>query len=120
MKKSGPNKSHAPKASGGEKKSASGKAASSQTKPAAHSEHKGDSSKHRPKAPAVKSSSEKQGRNAAPSAPPPVLRREPTAEEIQHKKNMAQFEHALKTFNQGDFGKARDTFEHLTQVAAQD
>lgn len=41
------------------------------------------------------------------------MKREPTAEEIQHKKNLAQFENGLKLFNHGEFGKAQEIFEAL-------
>jgi tetratricopeptide (TPR) repeat protein len=52
--------------------------------------------------------------------PPPVLKREPTAEELLHRKNMARFENAVKVFNGGDFGKALELFEPLAAIPSQD
>lgn len=52
--------------------------------------------------------------------PAPVLKREPTAEEIQYRKNMARFENAVKVFNSGDFAKARELFAALTTISSQD
>ncbi len=48
------------------------------------------------------------------------MRREPTPEEIQHKKNMVQFESGVKLFNQGDFGKASEIFQALAKVSSPD
>ena len=52
--------------------------------------------------------------------PAPVIRRELTADEIQHQKYVAQFENGLKLFNDAELSKARDTFERLAAVPAQD
>ena len=53
-------------------------------------------------------------------AAPVILKREPTAEEISHKKNLAQFENGLKLFNHGDHAKAREIFETLATVPSAD
>lgn len=50
----------------------------------------------------------------------PVLKREPTAEEIQYQKNMARFENAVKVFNQGEYSKARELFIALSTIPSQD
>ena len=48
------------------------------------------------------------------------MKREPTPEELQYKKNLAQFENGLKIFNHGEFEKAREIFESLEKVMAPD
>jgi tetratricopeptide (TPR) repeat protein len=48
------------------------------------------------------------------------MRRAPTPEEIQYKKNMEQFESGVKLFNHGDFSKASQIFEALSKASAQD
>ncbi len=52
--------------------------------------------------------------------PAPVLRREPTPEEIQHQKNLVRFEGAVRLFNQSDFQKAREAFTSLATNSAPD
>lgn len=56
----------------------------------------------------------------APGKPAPVIRRALTPEEIQYKKHVAQFENGVKLFSLGDLSKARDIFDHLAAISAQD
>ena len=54
------------------------------------------------------------------AAPPPILRRAPTPEEIQYRKHVVQFESGLKLFNHGAFDKAKPIFDALRSNSAPD
>ena len=60
-----------------------------------------------------------QGKDA-PGKPAPILRRKLTPEEIQYRKYVEQFEGGVKLFNHGEFGKAKEIFERLSTISAQD
>jgi len=121
MKKAASKKSHPSKSAHREKKpsTAPRKEVSSSAKASAHGGGKDAPSKSHTKGD-MKSASQKHGRGQAPAAPPVIMRRDPTPEEIQYKRHMTQFEGALKLFQHGDFAKAHQAFEQLATISAQD
>ena len=54
----------------------------------------------------------------AVAIPPRIMKREPTAEEIQNKKDLAQFEVAVKQMNQGNYEKAKEIFSSLFKATS--
>jgi tetratricopeptide (TPR) repeat protein len=118
MKKSGSKKTptHAKSKFPAAKKMKSGQKSSVKTM----ASRKGAAAHSRAGSSAKKGAAHKAGRGKAASDPPVILKREPTAEEIKHQKQVMQFESAVKLFNHGDFAKARDVFDHLAAAAAQE
>ena len=55
-----------------------------------------------------------------PDKPVPFVKRKLTPEEIQYQKHVAQFESGVKLFNHAELGKAREIFERLSTISAQD
>jgi tetratricopeptide (TPR) repeat protein len=106
------------KARPGTKKSQPAKKKSAVKRPAAagrRSAKASASSRPRPK-PASKGGSKKLNR----PAPPPVITRKPTSEEVAHQHAMVRFENALQLFNQSQFSRARAMFERLTAVPSRE
>ncbi len=54
------------------------------------------------------------------AAPPPLIRRKPTAQEIAYQKTLTQFEGAVKLLNGNHLAKARSTFDRLVETATPD
>ena len=59
-------------------------------------------------------------KKSSPAKPAPIIQRVLTAEEIQYKKHLTHFETGVKLFNEGEISRAREIFERLSSIPAQD